>query len=210
VLASIRKDLERFGKLEKDFLPLRPGTTPTDPASKSPDLPAARKYLMEVAGIKPGALDTMPPAEVLLRYTAAIYHELRDEMFKAVYLPFPKRLPVADEALKRLKAAPDTEACRIARLFLPAIRKVQLADVRLSRRLAILQAIEALRMHAAAHNGALPDKLDDVKMMPVPDDPGTGKPFEYQHDGKTATLISRIPGEAPLTTALRYRVTVRK
>jgi hypothetical protein len=210
VLAHVRKECERFGKLENSYLPLRPGTMPTDPADKSPDLPAARKYLAEVAGTKTAALDAMPPAEILLRYLSAVYHELRDEMFKAVYLPFPKRLRVADEGLKRLQDAPDTEACRIARLFLPAIRKVQQADMRLPRYLATLQAIEALRMHAAANNGALPDKLDEVKVVPVPDDPGTGKPFEYQRDGKTATLIGRIPGELPGQTAMRYRVTVRK
>jgi hypothetical protein len=234
VLANVRKEIERINHLEKDFKVVKPGCAWTDPASKSPDLPIARKYLTEAVGIKADAIAAMPPAEVLLRYLSSFYHELRDEVFKAAYLPFPKRLAVCDEADKRLnvvrhphvgktyelrpvdeadknsKAAPDTEPARLARLLLPAIRKVQLADIRLPRRLAILQAIEALRMHAAAHNGQLPDKLADVKVVPVPDDPGTGKAFEYQRDGKTATLISRIPGEVPGYTAMRYRVTVRK
>jgi hypothetical protein len=165
---------------------------------------------MERGGLKADAIDAMAPAEVLLRYLSSVYRDFRDDVFKAVYLPFPKHQTVASEALKRLKTAPDTEACRVARLFVPAILKVQLADIRTQRRLAILQAIEALRIYAAAHNGALPDKLDQVKIAPVPDDPGTGRPFEYQRDGNTAMLISRIPGEVPGYTALRYRVTVRK
>ena len=73
----------------------------------------------------------------------------------------------------------------------------------------MLRAIEALRMHAAAHGGQLPDSLDQVTVVPVPLDPGTGKPFEYHRDGATATLVSRLPGE-PRTPGLRYRVTVRK
>jgi hypothetical protein len=209
-LANVRREIERISKFEKDAKPAKAGNAPTDHASKSPDLPAARKYLTEVMGLKADAVGAMPPAEVLLRYLSGYYHELRDEVFKAVYLPFPLRGSLSDEADKRLKAAPDTEPGDLARLLLPAIRKVQIAEVRMQRRLAILQAIEALRMHAAAHNGALPDKLDEVKVVPVPNDPGTGKPFEYQRDGKTATLISRTPGEPPAATAIRYRLTLRK
>jgi hypothetical protein len=209
-LVNVRKEIERLSKLDKDFKRTKPGNAVTDPASKSPDLPIARKYLAEVAGIKLDALNAMPPAEVLLRYLSSFYHELRDDVFKAGYLPFPQRLSMIDEANKRLKAAPDTEAAWLARLMLPAIRHVQLAEVRLPRRLAILQAIEALRMYAGAHDGALPEKLSEVKVVPVPNDPGTGKPFDYQRDRNTATLISRIPGEVPGQTAMRYRVTVRR
>ncbi len=44
----------------------------------------------------------------------------------------------------------------------------------------------------------------------MPDDPGTGRPFEYRRDGDTATLISRIPGQPLAVTGLRYRITLRK
>jgi hypothetical protein len=82
--------------------------------------------------------------------------------------------------------------------------------VRLERKLAALRAIEALRMHAAVHGGQLPNKLHEVTIVPVPNDPGTGQPFEYQREGQSATLISRIPGEKLETTGLRYRITIRK
>jgi hypothetical protein len=64
-------------------------------------------------------------------------------------------------------------------------------------------------MHAAK-NGQFPDKLDQVTIVPVPNDPGTDQPFEYQRDGQTATLSSRLPGELLEITGLRYRVTLRK
>jgi hypothetical protein len=109
-----------------------------------------------------------------------------------------------------LKALPDIEAALLPRYLLPAISKVRLAQVRIQRKLAALRVIEALRMHAAANNGELPEKLDEINVTAVPNDPGTGKSFEFHRDGQTATLISRIPGEPIETTGLRYRVTVRK
>ncbi len=152
----------------------------------------------------------MSPSQVLLLYQSNLYHEYRDEVFKASYLPFSQAHRLSKETDRRLKSAPDTEAGRLTRLFLPALTKVELAQVRIERKLAALRVIEALRMHAAAHDGQLPDKLDEVAIAPVPNDPGTGRPFEYRRDGQTATLLSRIPGESLEMTGLRYRVTIRK
>jgi hypothetical protein len=87
---------------------------------------------------------------------------------------------------------------------------VQSAQTRLDRKIAALRVIEALRLHAAANDGRLPDKLTDITLVPVPDDPGTGKPFGYERDQDTATLTSQIPGEKPEVSGLRYRLTVRK
>jgi hypothetical protein len=210
VLTSVRTEFKRLAEGSKNVKPPKPGNAPNDPSSKSPDLPAARKYLAEVVGMSAARIDAMPPAEVLLRYMLHLHHELRDELFKCVYVPFPQSRRLVQEAEARLKSAPDTEAGHIATMLLPAILKVQLAQVRLERKLAALRTIEALRMHAAAHGGRLPDKLDEVTIVPVPNDPGTGRPFEYQRDNQTATLLSRIPGEKLESTGLRYRVMMRK
>jgi hypothetical protein len=86
---------------------------------------------------------------------------------------------------------------------------VWLAQTRLDRRIAALRVIEALRLHAATNGGNFPDKLADVTVVPVPDDPGTGKPFDFQADGKTATLSSTVPGEPLEHNGLRYRLTLR-
>jgi hypothetical protein len=212
-LVRVRKEAERILRLDLEGgtppKPLKAGTTSADPAAKSPDLPAARKYLTEVVGLTAANVEAMPPAQVLLLYISHFYHEARDDVMKGSYLPFPEGQGVNREADKRLKELPDTEATRVAKWFLPAVQKVQLARVRLARKLAALRVIEALRMHAAA-KGQLPDKLDEVTVVPVPDDPGTARPFEYRRDGATATLISRIPGETQETTGLRYTITVRK
>jgi hypothetical protein len=203
-LARVRSQTDRID----DRNGPRPGTRASDPAAKSPDLPIARKYLTEVVRLPD--VEKMSPAQILLLYMSHYYHEIRDDVFKGSYLAFPQARPLDLAADQRLKTSVhDTEAGRLAKMLLPAILKVQLAGIRLERRLAALRVIDALRMHAA-QNGQLPDNLADVKIVPVPDDPGTGKPFEYSRDGNTATLASRIPGEALETTGLRYRITLRK
>ena len=198
-----------MNKLDRDAKPAVAGTTSADPAAESPDLPAARKYLTDVLALPAAAVEAMPPARVVLLYLASYYRERRDDVFKAAYLPFPKSQPSSAAADERLKAAPDTEAGRLAKWFLPAIPRVMVAQTRLERRLAAQQAVEALRLHAAAA-GRLPDALGDIKAVPVPDDPATGKPFEYACDGTTATITSRIPGEPLPSAGLRFRVTLRK
>ena len=40
--------------------------------------------------------------------------------------------------------------------------------------------LEALRMHAAEHNGELPLSLEDLSPVPALPDPYTGKAFVYQ------------------------------
>jgi hypothetical protein len=213
VLGRVRKEIERIAGLDegnpKGSKPPKAGRSSADAAEKSPDLEAARKYLTEVAGMTAAHVEAMPPAQVLLLHLSKVYHEERDAVFKGTYLPFPQARPLDRAADERLKSLPDTEAARVARLFLPAINKVRLSEIRIERKLAALRAIEALRMHAA-QAGQLPDKLEQVTVVPVPNDPGTGKAFEYQRDGQTATLISRIPGEPLETTGLRYKVTLRK
>jgi hypothetical protein len=68
-----------------------------------------------------------------------------------------------------------------------------MVPVRLQRRLNVIHYIEAIRLYAADHEGALPASLEAVTEVPVPDDPATGKPFAYKLDGSTATLSAPGP-----------------
>jgi hypothetical protein len=207
-LARVRREMERVLHFEK--IKLRDGSKSTDSAAKSPDLPAARKYLIEVVGLSKASVEAMPPAQVLLLHISHFHHEIRDSVFKVTYLPFPEGWAMMRSEDAILKSLPDVEASVIPRHLLPAVIKVRLAQMRIERKLAALRAIEALRMHAAANGGQLPDLLADVEIAPVPVDPGTNKPFEYQSEGSTFTLISRIPGEPLQSTGLRYKVTLKK
>jgi hypothetical protein len=90
-------------------------------------------------------------------------------------------------------------------------QKVRMAQVRIEQRFALLRCVEALRLYAAAHEGQLPAKLDDVG-VPLPVDPVTGKAFRYQLKEATAILRgSPPPGmERIAPYNVRYEVTIRE
>ena len=138
------------------------------------------------------------------------YDEFRDDTFKATYLPYPaaRRVFAEAESASQGRSRHGGEAFR--RRYAAGHRQGPMAQTTLDRNIAAVRVIEALRMHTAAHGGELPDKLSDATESPIPDDPGTGKPFEYQSDGESATLISRIPGEEIAKTGLRYRLVMKK
>jgi hypothetical protein len=183
---------------------------PEDPAAKSPDLALARQYVARSQGLSADKVEAMPPAQVLLLSMMGTYQEDRDDWYRASYLPYPQARPAFDESMKRLHEATNSEGHIPARLLLPALNKVISHQNGLERRLAALRVIEALRIYSAAHAGQLPEKLGDVTEVPIPDDPGTGRPFEYQCKGDTATLTSQIPGDPLPNYDQRYKVTIRK
>jgi len=212
----LRVDRLSNGEGSSEVAKLPPAPDPDEPAAKSAALPAARRFVAERSGKSPAEVNAMPPAQVLLLYAAGTFVDLRDDVFKNTYLPFPQahaREPRLARRMKeitdQLREAPAEEGLRLAKMFLPAVTKALGAQARLDRNIAMLRVIEALRLHAVANGGQLPDSLDQVTVVPVPLDPGTGKTFEYHRDGTTATLVSRIPG-APEVNGLRYRVTMRK
>jgi hypothetical protein len=93
---------------------------------------------------------------------------------------------------------------------LPAQASVQHAQGRIAQRIALLRHVEAVRMYAALHNGALPAKLSEIS-VPLPDDPFTGKPFRYELVGATAHLRGTPPKSAPDNRFLRvhYEITLK-
>jgi hypothetical protein len=187
-----------------------PGAAPTDPAANSPELPEARKYLVERMHMPAAKVEAMPPAQVLLLHIMGVNDEFQDDNYKGAYLPPEQGIPVMEAAQKRLKSAPDTEATRVPRLFVAAVNRVVLSQTRLERKLAALRMLEALRLHAAAHDGQLPAALADLTEVPVPTDPATGQPFEYRRENETATLIAPPLNLQVPKTGLRYRAKLRK
>jgi hypothetical protein len=181
---------------------------PDDPAAKSPDLPAARKFVARAKGLPADKVEAMPAAQVLLLFIAGVYREDRDDWYCSAYLPYPQARPLLEAAIKRLREAPISEAHVPARALLPGLNRVLAAQARVERNFAALRIVEALRIFAAAHDGKLPTKLSEVTEVPLPDDPGTGRPFEYTREGDTGTLAS---GDSlPIAGGVRYHVTIRK
>jgi hypothetical protein len=85
---------------------------------------------------------------------------------------------------------------------------VRLLTNRLGRHVAVLQCVEAMRLHAAANNGTFPGRLSDITQVPVPNDPATGKPFAYSRTGSKAVLEIPPMGEETDRDTMRYELSL--
>ena len=74
-----------------------------------------------------GVVAAMPPAQVLLIAMMETERELRDDVFKASYLPYADARRVLDAVEQKTKTVPDSESNLLSRLLLPAISKVMVA-----------------------------------------------------------------------------------
>jgi hypothetical protein len=181
---------------------------------------AAAKEALVAAGFPSAQVEKMPHMEVALLHSLQQYDRLYDEALKWQTFPYPearKGLEGADRVVREarakvLSASGDVPALPLATLFLPAVQKVFAARARTDRRFAALRCVEAVRLYAAEHGGKLPPKLGDVKAVPVPDDPVTGKPFVYRLGKDMATLEGPPPpGEkANPGNALKYELVVER
>jgi len=143
------------------------------------------------------AAKAMATGQAILLYTALVFDHFRDDLFKWAYVPLAKAGEEFRNARKSIEENSDTiEFVPIAALFLPALDGAARAIGRQDARIAQLRVFEAIRMYTAKNDGVLPDNLSDIKAMPIPDDPLTGKPFFYRREGETATL-----GTMPLRIA---------
>ena len=82
--------------------------------------------------------------------------------------------------------------------------RARLLTLRLNRHLAALQTIEALRDYTADHNGQIPQHLNQLQGVTLPNDPVTQKPFHYELIQGGATLTGPIPAGGRPRDALFY------
>jgi hypothetical protein len=166
-------------------------------------LPEARKYALE----RKGKVDGICDDRMILIYLGGKYRDLYDEVYKASHLPFPEALPFyrrGDEQLHAVKSGP----LWLFASLISAVESGHRAEAMLDRRIAALRVVEALRLHAGAE-GRLPGSLDEVKAVPIPINPVTGRPFAYRLDGDAAILEEEQKPDGPGPLGLRYRITLR-
>lgn len=155
--------------------------------------PHAKARLIE-QGMDRAKVEQMAVGQVIAIYSDRIAQRLTDEFEKLWYVPFWEMQSRSDEMEQRLRdtsafgGGADREVIPIMSLLLPAVQAAREGQVRLDREIAALRVIESLRMYAAAHNGTLPDRLDNIAEVPIPLNPATGKPFAYRLDGEKGIL----------------------
>jgi hypothetical protein len=165
-------------------------------------------------------VEAMPHLQVALLHSLGDYDQLLDEVLKWQSFPFWEARPGLEQAdrlarearVKAIDRAAGTPALPLAPLLMPAVQKVLNARTRLDRRFAALRCLEVVRLYAVGHGGKLPATLSDVKEVPVPVDPVTGKGFDYKvRDGKATLTAPPLPGETPsLHNTVHYEITVKR
>lgn len=170
--------------------------------------PSAKRFLIEECGLDREQVDAYPTAQAVFLAIVRYAKESRDGYFKWQHLPywqavaatrgfdFNACVPVPMERAGWI-AAP-------AVMFLQATRAARTALAKLDQQLALLQAVEAIRMYGASHDGNLPPSLDDLP-VPVPMEPFTGKALAYRCHGDYAVLSGHeMPGKLQYRLILRF------
>jgi hypothetical protein len=214
------------GTLEKKFRSYTDGGAPASPGSMQEWLqrlgigamaakiyPRAKEALIE-AGRPAAEVEAMPVIQAATLHTLQEYTKVRDNIYKWMNVPYPLS---AVEMQKQVDLGStqrrlDNPMLTLFQLLTPALNAARYASVRLERNLDALQVIEGIRMHMAEHGGELPGSLQEIGAIPLPEDPATGKPFEYKRDGAAAELSGPVPPGMPghASFAIRYRLTPAK
>ncbi len=165
---------------------------------------AARRRLVEY-GFPDERLLRFPADQVILLDEKRELEARYDDDAKTKNFPFWQVVALTTPTKEKKPPA------LFADLLVPITINVRMAQGRVDQRIALLRHIEALRLHAAEHDGALPAKLADVA-LPLPVDPITGKPFRYELIGNTAHLRGTPPaGQEKIPQFnIHYEVTVQK
>ncbi|MDG3003157.1 hypothetical protein [Paludisphaera mucosa] len=172
------------------------------------DYHRAKGALLE-SGVASERLAAMPMIQVVGMDSYRTFQAGRDDFAKWSYLPAwqgARGWAAAEQAFS--SKSPGIPFLQLV----PAARSAFVATTKFERRLAVLQAVEALRLYAATHGGDLPTRLDDLVDSPAPFDPVTGGPFAYKRDGDRAFLS----GPAPLgyenvpNSAVAYEIRIAR
>ena len=164
--------------------------------------PAAREKLLKF-GWDAKSLDTLPPLQVVLMCEVLIYDESYDSILKWLNIPYWQAKAELEKTIQEAKTKESKGFSPfplgiLAKLLLPATTAVLEAKVRNQRHLAQLMVVEGIRMHAA-QTGKLPQTIDEIKVVPIPLNPVTGKAFSYKNEGNFAMLESeRISKTDPM------------
>lgn len=176
--------------------------------------PYAKQRLLD-QGWDRTKVEAMPAAQVVAIDAATLVDQMYDEMLAAFYLPYRHgihRLQTLQRQLetqRHLRWDATAPLVPLVGLLMPAFSSVLTARTRLEHQVVMLQAIEALRMHAA-QTGRWPERLEEVTVVPVPLDPVNDAPFRYRREGDTAILEPSEGIQLPPGHVRRYVLRLKR
>jgi hypothetical protein len=96
----------------------------------------------------------------------------------------------AQEAEKRFRKQIDGRSFLAIPTYMPWLAAAWSPVVSNERTIAALLTVEAIRMHAASHDGKPPVRLNEITEVPLPIDPVGGNPFSYEVVDETVILTA--------------------
>ena len=138
--------------------------------------------------------EAMPDRSVVLnRYYWAEYSRLMNQYNAAFTLPYEHRLPALEQLDREIEGANESQPANPFLVGVPLLYKYALTGAIADRMIAALIVVEAIRDYAASHDGQLPQTLNEIELLPIPDNPLTGKSFDYRVEDGIAILSDPIP-----------------
>lgn len=174
---------------------------------------AARERLRS-HGFSGRRLAQMPDVQCVLADASLEIAQMTDDIAKALLLPYTiseaVRRQSQDDYRQWVRSAKPSVASLIGRHLMPAARNIKEAELRTHLRFNRLMTLEALRMHAAEHDGQLPDTLNDLSPVPAMRDPYTGRHFDYRTESDDDGTVIVLEAAGPTTwrplRELRFRL----
>jgi hypothetical protein len=174
---------------------------------------AARRTVID-SGLPSELVESMDSLQVAMLHALTDFDRVCDEMVKLQNLPYPEITSRIAER-ERSRKEHRTTSIEPALSLLPDLHASTMTTIvearaRLDRHIAALRCVEAIRLYAATHGSELPTALDQIKEVPIPLDPMTGKPFEYKVTDKTATLSAIRLLDPHRDNAVHYEIQFRR
>jgi hypothetical protein len=168
-------------------------------------LPQAQDEYAKLHGVAADEVEKMDPFKVVCTFWYQEYVNTLDEESAILSLPYPVMVPKLDEMNARVIQLKSREPVNVFLSMIPSIQKAALTYAKAERTRAAMTDVEAIRSFAAAHQGKLPDALEQITDTPPLENPRTGKAFDYKVDGDKATISDAGPDGFPLTYTVRIR-----
>ncbi|HET6325625.1 MAG TPA: hypothetical protein VFG04_13180 [Planctomycetaceae bacterium] len=169
------------------------------------DLPASTE-----GGAK--LVDQMSDGEAALRWLLDVNNDLAGERTALNSMQPPQAFPRLAAMHERIKDFRTVLGLKWSFLT-TSILNTYISSHKIEREIDALRIVEALRHYAANHEGHLPESLDKISELPIPNDPLTGRPFHYEVKDGVATLSGEavpLPDPEREPAAIRYTLRIRK